>query len=69
MGGISQISEERDQKVIGEHELLRGEIETCSTEGEPIVAQGDWEQQAREDVETMLDAGGTDDECAHDLRM
>ena len=55
--------------MIGEHELLRGEIETRSTQGEPIAAQGDWEQQAREDVETMLDAGGTDDECAHDLRM
>ena len=69
MGGISRISEERDRKVIGEDELLRGEIETGSTMEEPIAAQGDWEQLVREDVETMLDPGGTDGEHAHDLHM
>ena len=69
MGGIWWISEEHDRKVIGEAKLLRGEIEMGPTMEEPIVAQGDWEQLAREDVETMLDPGGTDGEHAHDLRM
>ena len=48
--------------MIGEDELLRdyGGINRI---------QGDWEQLAREDVETMLDPGGTDGEHAHDLRM
>ena len=55
--------------MIGEDELLRGEIETGSTMEEPIATKGDWEQLAREDVETMLDPGGTDGEHAHDLRM
>ena len=36
---------------------------------ERIEAQGDWEQLAREDVETMLDLGGTDGEHARDLCM
>ena len=53
VGVIPRISEERDQKVIGEDELLRGEIETGSTMEEPITSQGDWEQLVREDIETM----------------
>ena len=55
--------------MIGEDKLLRGEIETGSTMEEPITAQGDWEQLAREDVETMVDLRRTDGEHAHDLRM
>ena len=55
--------------MIGEDKLLRGEIETGSTMEEPITAQGDWEQLTQEDVETMLDPGGTDGEHTHGLRM
>ena len=55
--------------MIGEDELLRGEMETGSTLGEPIVAQGDWEELVGEDIETMLDPGGTDGDHAHDLHM
>ena len=69
MAGISRIGEERDRKVIGEDKLLRGEIETGSTMDEPIATQGDWEQLAWEDVETMLDLGGTNGEHARDLCM
>ena len=36
---------------------------------EPITSQGDWEQLVREEVDTMLDVGGTDGENAHYLRM
>ena len=69
VGGILRISEELDRKVIEEDELLRGEIEMGSTMVEPITTLGDWEQLAGEDVETMLDPGGTHGEHAHDLRM
>ena len=69
MGGFPRISEERDRKVVGEDELLWGEIETGSTIEEPITSQGDWEKLAQEDVETMVDLGGTHGEHAHDLRM
>ena len=69
MGGISWIGEERDRKVIEEDELLRGEIEMGSAMEEPIIAQGDCEQLAREDVETLLDLGRIDGEHARDLCM
>ena len=45
---------------------MRGEIKAGLTMEEPIATQGDWEQLAREDVETMLDLGGVLTFLRHD---